>query len=133
MMITADYATVDHSTGKFHVLGAFRTIQAKEFPFQHKRMCLALILEGEIADSRNPHDLTVTLTDEDGNPIFSMRGAFELPESLHGIPPHCNLLFEFNDLPFENPGEYCFYVTVNDAELQDSTVIQVVKHNAGRE
>jgi len=94
-------------------------------------MCLALIIEGELADSSNPHELTVTLTDEDGIEVFSMRGAFEMPMGAIGISPHCNILLEFNDLQFEQPGQYCFYVTVNDDEIEESTVIQVVQRDRG--
>ncbi|MCY3865338.1 MAG: hypothetical protein OXG68_07840 [Chloroflexi bacterium] len=130
MMITADYATVDQSNGKIHVLGIFRNIYADTFPFQHSRMCLALIIEEEISDSDNPHDVTVTLADEDGKEVFSLKGAFEMPESRGGIAPHCNLLLELNDLPFEKPGEYCFYIAINGDELDDSVAIQVVHRGA---
>ncbi len=126
MMITADCATVDHSNGKIHVLGIFRNIYTDAFPFQHSRMCLAMIIEGEISDSENPHDLSVTLADEDGKEVFSIRGAFEMPKSVGGIAPHCNLLLELNDLPFEKPGEYCFYAAINGDELDDTVAIQVV-------
>ena len=131
MMITADYATVDPITGKLHILGVFHTIRANEFPCRHPRMCLALRIEGEIADSINPHDLSVTLADEDGNEVFSIQGAFEMPKSTSGIPPHCNVLLEFNDLQFEKPGEFCFYVTVNADETTGSSVIQVVQRELG--
>lgn len=130
-MVTADYATVDPITGKLHILGVFRNINATGFPTQHPRMCLALIIEGELADSNNPHELSVSLADEDGNEVFSMQGAFEMPKSASGIPPHCNVLLEFNDLQFEQPGQYCFYVTVNTDEIEGSAVIQVVQRAHG--
>ncbi len=131
LMVTADYATIDPITGKLHILGVFRNINANSFPTQHPRMCLALIIEGEFADSNNPRELTVTLADEDGIEIFTMKGAFEMPKSASGIAPHCNVLLEFNDLQFEKPGQYCFYVSVNTDELEESTVIQVVKRVIG--
>ena len=132
MMITADYATVDHSNGKLHVLGVFREIYANAFPFRHSRMCLALIIEGEFAESNETHRLSVTLADEDGNEVFSMQGAFEMPVRVGGLLPHCNLLLEFNDLPFENPGEYCFYVTINADEVVGATAIRVVHRELGK-
>lgn len=131
MMISADYATVDPITGKVHILGVFRAIYANEFPCQHNRMCLALIIEGEIADSNNPHELCVTLVDEDGIEIFSIEGAFEIPKSEPGIPPHCNVLLEFNDLRFEKPGQYCFHATINRDEAHGDTIIQVVRRVLG--
>ncbi|MDE2855286.1 MAG: hypothetical protein OXN88_14025 [Chloroflexota bacterium] len=131
LMVTADYATVDPITGKLHILGVFRNIYANGFPTKHPRMCLALIIEGELADSKNPHDLTVTMADEDGVELFSMKGAFDMPKSASGIAPHCNVLMEFNDLKFEKAGQYRFYVTVNTNEIEDSTVIQVVQNDIG--
>lgn len=131
LIVTADYATIDPITGKLHVLGVFRDIYSNSFPTQHPRMCLALIIEGELADSVNPHDLAVTLADEDGVEVFSMKGAFEMPKTASGIAPHCNVLLEFNDLQFEKPGQYCFYATVNTDEIQEATVIQVVKRDIG--
>ena len=130
-MVTADYATIDPITGKLHILGVFRNINASSFPTQHPRMCLALIIEGEFADSANPHELVVTLADEDGIEVFSIRGAFEMPENTYGISPHCNVLLEFNDLKFEKPGQYCFYVTVNGDEIEDFAAIQVVETEHG--
>lgn len=130
-MVTADYATIDPITGKLHILGVFRAVYASAFPCQHKRMCLALTIEGEVADSINPHDLLVTLADEDGTHMFSMRGSFEMPQGEGGIRPQCNLLVEFNDLRFERPGEYCFYVSINGDELDENTAIQVVQREVG--
>ena len=131
LIVTADYATIDPITGKLHILGVFRVIYASSFPCQHKRMCLALAIEGEIADSRNPHDLLVTLADEDGTQVFSMKGSFEIPLGEGGIRPQCNLLVEINDLRFERSGEYCFYVTINGDELEENTAIEVVQREVG--
>ena len=131
LMVVADYATIDPITGKLHILGVFRAIYASTFPCQHKRLCLALTIEGEIADSKDPHELVVSLTDEDGTQVFSMQGSFEMPQGVGGIRPQCNLLVEFNDLRFERPGEYCFYVTINGDELEENTAIQVVQREVG--
>ncbi|MCY4145752.1 MAG: hypothetical protein OXE95_04745 [Chloroflexi bacterium] len=138
MMVTADYATVDPLTGKLHILGVFRSISAQSFPCKHSRMCLALIIEGEIADSRNPHELSVSLAGEDGQELLSMQGGFELPPHTGGVPPQTNVLLELNDLSFDQPGEYCFYARVNDHEVEDpelegSTAIQVVQTGNGSE
>ena len=127
MMATADSATVDAATGKVHILGIFRNIYAQSFPFVHKRMCLVITIEGEITDSANPHAVAIALADEDGNEVLAVRGPVEMPTGEGGIAPYCNLLFEMNDLSFEQPGEYCFYVTVNERELESSTAIRVVQ------
>ncbi len=54
-----------------------------------------------------------------------------MPKSASGIAPHCNVLLELNDLQFEKPGQYCFYVNVNNDEIEDSAVVQVVQRERG--
>jgi len=127
MMVTADYAAVEPATGKIHILGVFRQIHAQKFPARHRRMCLVVKIEGEISDSRNPHKLSVTLTDEDGAEMITIEGGFEMPGSSPGIPPEYNALLEFNELVFQKSGEYRFYVRVNDDEVEEATVIQVIQ------
>ncbi len=130
-MVTADYATIDPITGKLHILGVFRNISASVFPCQHSRMCLALTIEGDITDSAKSHELSVKLADEDGKEVFAIQGGFELPKDSSGMPPYCNVLIELNDLRFEEPGEYCFYVSVDSDKLEENTAIQVVLRENG--
>lgn len=127
MMVAADYATVEPQTGKLNVLGIFNRISALKFPAIQRRMCLVVKIEGEISDSRNPHTLSVALTDEDGTEMVIIEGEFEMPGSMPGIPPEHIALLEFNEIIFQEPGEYRLYVRVNDGEIEESMVLQVVK------
>jgi len=127
MMVTADYAAVEPQTGKLNVLGVFTRITAEEFPTTHHRMYLAVKFEGEILDGSRPHQLSVTLASEDGVNLFALEGEFRMPESPPGIPPQCGLVVELNQLKFENPGDYRFYVRVNDGDLDESSVLQLVQ------
>lgn len=127
MMIVADYANVEQQTGKLNIIGVFRNIQSRNFPIPHNRMYLVIKIGGDIMDSRNPHELFVTLTDEDGQEIFRIEGPFDMPPSPHGIPPEHNIILELNQLIFHKPGEYVFYFNVNKGEVEESTVIQVVQ------
>jgi hypothetical protein len=127
MMIAADLANVDNQTKKLNIIGMFRSIQAGHFPITLNRMCLVIKIGGDITDSHSPHKLEVSLTDDDGKEMLKIEGTFEMPKSPPGIDPEYNALFEFNQLVFPKPGDYCFYLEVDDAEVEASTVIQVVK------
>lgn len=129
MMVAADYATVEPQTGKLNVLGIFNRISALKFPAMQRRMCLVVKIEGEISDSRNPHTLSVALTDEDGVEMIVLGGGFEMPSNPPGIPPEHIALLEFNEIIFQKPGEYRLYVSVNDGEIEESMALQVVKRD----
>ena len=131
MMVMADYASIDSSTGKIHILGLFRQMWAQTFPITHHRMCLVVKIEGEISDSRNPHKLSVALTDEDGVEMIAIEGGFEMLDSPPGIPPECNMVLELNALVFQKPGEYRFYARINDDEAEESVVMQVIQRQPG--
>jgi len=90
-------------------------------------MYLAAKFEGEITDGPRPHQLSVTLASEDGANLFALEGEFRFPTSPRGIPPQCGLVIELNQLKFESPGDYRFYVRVNDGELDESSVLQLVQ------
>ena len=127
MMLTADYAAVEPATGKFNILGVFDRIVAKQFPTRHSRMCLVVKIEGEMHDKRKEHRVSVTFTDEDGKELAAVNGTVKMSASSPGIPPDCNVVMEFNEVVFEAPGEYRFYLQVNGGEIDASTVIQVVQ------
>ena len=127
MMVAADYAAVEPQTGKLNIIGVFNRITAQEYPTTHHRMYLAVKFEGEITDGSRPHQLSVTLASEDGVNLFAIEGEFRMPASLPGIPPQCGLVIELNQLKFEHPGDYRFYVRVNEGELDESSVLQLVQ------
>jgi len=126
MLIVADHASVETSTGKLNILGAFRQIQAGTFPAQHHTMSLVIKLGGGIGDKPNPHSLSISLVGEDGAELLSISGAFDMPRGMPGIQPEFNAVMEFRDIVFAHPGTYSFVVKVdNDEEITDQTVIQV--------
>ncbi len=127
MMVAADYAAVEPQTGKLNVIGVFNRIAAKEFPIAHPRMYIAIKFEGEITDGSRSHQLSVALASEDGVNLIAIEGELPMPASPPGIPPQCNLVIELNQLKFENPGDYRFYVRVNEGELDESSVLQLVQ------
>ena len=126
-MVTADYAAVEPQTGKLNIVGAFNTVFAPEFPTTHPRMYLALKFEGGWSNKVKRHNLLITLAGEDGEDIVGIKGEFELPPGLPGIPPQCGIVCEFNHLTFPNPGDYRFYVRVDDGAFETSVLVRVVK------
>lgn len=128
MMVTADYAAVEPQTGKLNVIGVFNRILVRHFPVIHRRMYFAVKLEGELSDNTEAYTVLANLTDEDGREIWVIEGQFVFPDSPPGIPPQCSIVMEINSLRFGQPGDYLFQIQVNDAELEESTVLQVVQH-----
>lgn len=126
MMATADYAAVEPKTGKLNVIGVFRRINAPSFPSVHPRLYVVIQIEGELADSRNPHNASMTIADEDGRTIVAIETPFELPKAPPGIPPQQTLVLELNGFVFHHAGDYVFATSVNDGEAIASTVVQVV-------
>lgn len=127
MMATADYAAVEPKTGKLNVIGVFRRINAPNFPAVHPRMYVVIQVAGELADSRNPHNASMSIADEDGKAIASIDIPFEMPEAPPGIPPQHTLILELNGHVFHSAGDYVFEASVNGGEASASTVIQVVE------
>ena len=127
MMVTADYASIEPQTGKLNIIGVFNQINAQEFPTSHRRMYLVIKIGGEIFDNPNPHKLSVALADEDGIEIVAIEGEFEMLSSSPGILPQHSALLEVNDAVFHRPGDYRFYVNVNDGEAEESVVMQVTQ------
>ena len=133
-ILTADYASVDGVTGKLNILGVFQNIWAADFPCRHRRMYLAVLFEGEYLENRDGRQLAVALADLDGKEIIRIEGTFAMPSNAPGIPSEHNAIFEFNDIVFQKPGDYTFFVEVsgNETETIENArrVIQVRQQEA---
>jgi len=127
MLIVADQATVDQSTGKLNLLGAFKRISAKQFPARHPRMSLALLLEAEVTDHHEARILQVDLEDDDGMKLVRVSGPIKFPKTGTGMPGQVNAVLELNDVVFPHPGYYRFVVSV-DGEYIEETGIELVQH-----
>ncbi len=126
MMVTANYAEVEPDTQRMNILGIAFRIPANQFPASYARLFLALILEGDISIRSERHKLEIRLADEDGRPMSVVQGQFEMPAGSPGIPPLKGMVCEFNGLTFPSPGDYPIHISVNDGELEASTIVQVV-------
>lgn len=126
MLLTADYASIDHSTGKLNILGAFTRIHARQFPCTHNRMAVVVKLEPEWDDYSGQRELSVVLNDEDGTELMRFSGAFAFPHSEQGVRPEFNAVLEMNNLQFPQPGSYEFVVYVDD-QLQGKASVELIQ------
>lgn len=126
----ADYAAVEPNSGKLNIIGVFNQLLAAQFPTTHHRMYFAVKLEGERLSKADENTLSIEMVDEDGKELLTIEGQFVMPATSPGIEPQCAIVFEFNQLTFQSPGDYRFHISVNDGELEESTVLQALKQQA---
>ncbi len=122
LLITSDQASIDRSTGKLNILGAFGRIIAKEFPVVHQRMALAVKLRAELGDHRDQRIIAVELVDEDGTKYMKVQGPFSFPRSIEGEEPETVMVLELNNVPFPHSGFYQFIIYVDDERVDDTTI-----------
>jgi len=123
ILLTADYATFDHATGKIHILGAFNRIFAKKFPVIHPRMVVVVRFvaseQTETTDSRN---ILILLSDEDGNNLFQISSIVQLPIDDKGYRRDANIVLELNEFEFPQVGAYEFIIMEDDNRLGETTI-----------
>ena len=127
LLITADHASVETTTGKLNILGAFsRIITSDDFPKIWNRMSLAVKIRSELTDHHDERTLTVEIIDEDAEKHFHFSGPFKFPPSGTGMPSEFNAVLELNGLKFPHPGFYNYVVSVDGEEL-GRTPVELVK------
>ena len=130
MLLTAEYAAVESSTGKLNILGVFNRYKVEGSTEQPKRVFLVTRIAGEQADNPSKHLLAVKLIDPDGATMVEVTGNFEMSAGVLGVDPECDFVMEFSQLEFKQTGIYRFNVDVDDGTVQASTVIQVFAQEA---
>jgi hypothetical protein len=126
ILLTADHAYVDNSTGKLYVLGAFNQIGAREFPTRHTKLALVTRITSEITDFTSDQLFTVILVDEDGQEILKFEAPIAMPIRKDGNRPHLDTILEIAGILFPEAGAYEFRVSVGD-ELLGTTPIDIVE------
>jgi len=125
LFLAADYATVDAS-GKLNILGAFNTINARQFPTTHQLMHLVIKLRPALGEYGDTRQLRIVLVDEDGAELFQVAGDIELPKVKGGERPEFNAVIGLRDLVFPHPGRYEFRLYI-DKDQKDELSIQLVQ------
>lgn len=117
----ADYTNVT-SDGRMNILGVFDRIYAREFPAIHNVLHLPMSLETGPDDEGQTRVIAVQLIDADANIIAEMRGQIDFGIG-HQVLNH---VLVFNDLAFEEPGQFQFTVLFDDIVVH-SIDLQVLR------
>ena len=125
VLLTADHAYVDNTTGKLYVLGAFNNIGMAQFPGRHGKMALVVRIASEFTDPTTEQLLTAVLMDEDSVEVLRFEAPFVMTIAPDGSRPYFNLIVELGGVLFPKPGKYLFRVSVGDDDL-GSTPIDIV-------
>lgn len=126
ILLAADHAYIDNTTGKLYVLGAFNSIGVSQFPGRHDKMALVVRIASEVTDPTTEQTLTALLMDEDGRQILKFESPFTLPIASDGSRPYFSLIVEISGILFPQPGRYALRITVGEDEL-GSTPIDIVE------
>lgn len=126
MLLAADYASIDHYSGKLNVLGAFDRIYAQDFPTRHHAMHLVIKLGAELGEFGDTRKLIVKLMDEDANELLVIPMDFQVPNPSSGARPEVNAIVELRDVEFPKPGRYEFRIFV-DKDLKGDLRLDLEK------
>ena len=111
--LLADAATID-AAGKINIIGAFDRISVSQFPAQHSRIALVLIVMAGTSEM-GTHEMEIQLSDPQGRGVLSLNGEMQLvggPDVGEGIrAPH---VLNLDGLVFPEPGRYSFDVKINN-------------------
>lgn len=114
--ITCDGVHIDPATGKHTLLGIFSHIAAPHFPLIHPFMIWFLT----ITDcAPGEHRLKLSLGLDPAHPTPMIERPFASENPLHRI----NLINEFRNLPFPQPGEYHILVEIDDEPLLATSLV----------
>ena len=108
--ITCDGVHLDPSSGKHTILGVFSNIKARGFPVVHPYMVWFLTLT-DVQPGK--HLVRISLGLDPMNPAELLKREFESQSPVHRI----NLINEFRNLRFEQPGEYAILIEVDDEPI----------------
>jgi hypothetical protein len=125
--VVADYALVDQA-GKLSILGIFRHLLAPTLPVVHPRMFVCLALQFEPSEIGSEHELTLSVTDPDGNRIagqetmaFTVRGVEgdERPGGMQAV-------FELVGVQFAQHGVHTIDIVI-DGQRRASIPLQITR------
>lgn len=98
-LIPCDSVYADPSSGKQALIGMFNLITARAFPVIHPRMCIFASLTDVHQNTRCKVDIVNGETDA---VVFSAEG----PMAAANPTVICDMIFQLNNLTFQEPGTY---------------------------
>jgi Family of unknown function (DUF6941) len=108
--------------GKLYVHGGgWNSLVAREFPFDHPAMALAIILSPDASESPGMGELRIQLVDDDGNDMgvgaAAGIGFGHNPLYKDGQKVTAPFAIPFEKVRFEKPGQYEFRISWNGEPL----------------
>jgi len=114
-----DMAIQEVNTGKFTLVGLFRSITAPAFPHNHSRMHIFF----ELTDvEKMPASIKLIIKNPDGKTIAESGGPFVSQDKVSNI----NVNFVLLGLPLEQPGDYLVEAMINN-DVVSSSILPVLK------
>jgi hypothetical protein len=125
LAVLADYSNISRE-GKLNLLGIFDIIRARSFPAVHPNMQLVVTFEAPPSEAGTNKNVQVRLMDADGKRILEVGTHLKLPQPAPGGVIKSNHILNLNNVAFENPGDYAFYILINGEEKR-SVPLKLVK------
>lgn len=138
--------SVDLVSGKIYALGiGWNTIFTPDFPIQHPRVGLGVLVNVPYTSTNEDHTLEITLQDEDGNPIplrfmpnedgtqtpdFKFSAQFRLgrpPALPAGDPQLMPLAINFDGLIFNKASMYRWVIKI-DGNIVGTNSMRLVRN-----
>lgn len=132
--MVADAATAFN--GKLYVHGGgWNSLVAREFPFDHPVMALALVLSPDASEAPGTGELRVQLVDDDGNDAgagaAATLGFGHNPLYKDGQRTTAPFAVQFEKVRFDKPGQYEFRIFWNGNELNLTAAFSVMNAPPG--
>lgn len=106
-----DFAQDNQS--KLTIVGTFDSIQAPQFPVTHPGCAIACRLRFGVKETGD-HDFKIQLTDGTGKDMIQpVTGVITVRPPVNGQFAAANIVLNFNQLQFEQPGRYSFSLMVD--------------------
>jgi hypothetical protein len=107
----ADFAQDNQS--KLTIVGTFDSIHSKQFPVAHPACTIACRLRFGASET-GEHDFRLRLIDSEGKEtIQAIEGRMNIGDPPNGQFSSINVVINFNQLKFENPGRYSFELYID--------------------
>jgi len=107
----ADFAQDNNS--KLTIVGTFDSIQAKQFPVNHAACAIACRLRFGARET-GEHAFRLRLIDAGGKEIIqAIEGNINIGVPANGQFSSINIVVNFNQLKFDNPGRYSFELYID--------------------
>ena len=101
------------ANGKLTIVGTFDSIHSKQFPCTHQACSIASRLRFSEKESGD-HSIRLRLIDTAGKELIKpIEGQMNIAKPKNSQFSTVNLVFNFNQLKFENPGRYSFELYID--------------------